>query len=127
MTSVVLDTSAVLAFLDDEPGAEEVFRIIRVASMSTVNLAEVYTKLTERGKAGSEAFSAVRDAIGQIVPFTAQMAEMTGSLRTATRKSGLSLGDRACIALGIALGAEIYTSDRVWADLALPCTIKLIR
>lgn len=127
MTSIVLDTSAVLAFLDDEPGAEEVFRVIRFASISTVNLAEVYTKLTERGRAGDEAFSAVRNAIGQIVPFTAQMAEMTGSLRTETRKSGLSLGDRACIALGVALGAEVYTSDRVWADLILPCTIKLIR
>ena len=55
------------------------------------------------------------------------MAEMTGSLRAETRKSGLSLGDRACIALGVALGAEVYTSDRVWADLILPCTIKLIR
>ena len=127
MNSSVLDTSAVLAFLDDEAGAEEVFRVMRFSSISTVNLAEVYSKLSERGDQGHKAFLAIRTAIDKIVPFTEEQAEIAGALRGPTKHAGLSLGDRACIALAATLGAEIYTADRIWADLDLPCKVHLIR
>ena len=127
MNSSVLDTSAVLAFLDDEPGAEEVFRVMRFSSISTVNLAEVYSKLAERGDQGHKAFLVIRNAIDQIVPFTEEQAEIAGALRGPTKHAGLSLGDRACIALAVTLGTEIYTADRIWAELDLPCKVHLIR
>ena len=127
MNSSVLDTSAVLAFLDDEPGAEEVFRVMRFASISTVNLAEVYSKLSERGDQGHKAFLVIRNVIEEIVPFTEEQAEIAGALRGPTKHAGLSLGDRACIALAATLGAEVYTADRVWAELDLPCKVHLIR
>jgi PIN domain nuclease of toxin-antitoxin system len=127
VTSYVLDSSAVLAFLDSEPGAAIVLSILRSSYISTVNLAEVYSKLIERGDPGLQAFAIVRSAIGQVMPFTEQMAEASGELRPLTRHLGLSLGDRACLALAMALNAEVYTADRIWAELQLPCTIKVIR
>ena len=127
MNNSVLDTSAVLAFLDDEPGAEEVFRVMRFASISTVNLAEVYSKLSERGDQGHKAFLVIRNVIEEIVPFTEEQAEIAGALRGPTKHAGLSLGDRACIALAATLGSEIYTADRIWAELDLPCKVHLIR
>ena len=127
MNNSVLDTSAVLAFLDDEPGAEEVFRVMRFASISTVNLAEVYSKLSERGDQGHKAFLVIRNVIEEIVPFTEEQAEIAGALRGPTKHAGLSLGDRACIALAVTLGTEIYTADRIWAELDLPCKVHLIR
>ncbi len=127
MNSIVLDTSAILAFLDDEPGAEVVLKSISSAAIGTVNLAEAYTKLAERGEAGREALSVIRYAVHEIVPFTEDLAELTGSLRPLTHHLGLSLGDRACLALAISRNAEVYTADRIWANLNLPCQIHLIR
>jgi PIN domain nuclease of toxin-antitoxin system len=127
VTSYVLDSSAVLAFLENEPGAAIVLSILRSSYISTVNLAEVYSKLIERGDPGLQAFAIVRSAIGQVMPFTEQMAEASGELRPLTRHLGLSLGDRACLAVAMALNAEVYTADRIWAELQLPCTIKVIR
>jgi PIN domain nuclease of toxin-antitoxin system len=63
----------------------------------------------------------------QVIPFTEDQAETAGALRGPTQHAGLSLGDRACIALAIALGADLYTSDRIWATLGLPCSITLLR
>lgn len=127
MNNSVLDTSAVLAFLDDEPGAEEVFRVMRFSSISTVNLAEVYSKMSERGDQGHKAFLVIRNAIDQIIPFTEEQAEIAGALRGPTKHAGLSLSGRACIALAVTLGTEIYTADRIWAELDLPCKVHLIR
>ncbi len=127
MNNSGLDTSAVLAFLDDERGAEEVFRVMRFSSISTVNLGEVYSKLAERGDHGRKAFLVIRSAIGQIVPFTEEQAEIAGALRGPTKHAGLSLGDRACIALAATLKADVYTADRIWAELDLPCKVHLIR
>jgi PIN domain nuclease of toxin-antitoxin system len=124
---IVLDTSAILAFLDDEPGADSVLQVMSSACISTVNLAEAYSKLAERGEHGREALNVVRHSVHEVVPFTAQMAEITGSLRPLTRDFGLSPGDRACLALGILLNTEVYTTDRIWAGLNLPCTIRIIR
>ena len=100
---------------------------MRFSSISTVNLAEVYSKLAERGDRGHKAFLVIRTAIAQIVPFTEEQAEIAGALRGPTKHAGLSLGDRACIALAVTLGTEIYTADRIWAELDLPCKVHLIR
>ena len=127
MSKYVLDASAVLALLDAETGADKVAAVLMDSAIGTVNLAEVHTKLTERGQAGRQALAELLSVAEEVVPFSEQHAAITGSLRASTMHLGLSLGDRACLALGIALGAEVYTAERVWAQLQLPCIIYLIR
>lgn len=127
MKDSVLDASAVLALLDSEPGADQVLAAIPSALISTVNLAEVYSNFANRGPATWTALQRVRFAIGEVVPFTDEMAELAGRLRPITKSLGLSLGDRACLALAMLRGADVLTADKSWAKLSLPCKIHLIR
>jgi len=123
----VLDASALLAVLDEEPGADIVRAVIFNAVISTVNLAEIYTKLSDRGRNGLEAMTEMLFAIEEIIPFSLEHAEIAGMLRPATAHAGLSLGDRSCLALGISLNADVYTADRIWGQLEVPCNVKIIR
>ncbi len=130
MSRIVLDTSAILAQLWSEPGADIVNRSMENSIVSAVNLAEVFTKLVERGPLEIAerqiALLQVESPIG-IVPFDKAQAIICGRLRTGSRSLGLSLGDRACLALAIIEGATVLTADRVWADLGLSVKIELIR
>ena len=99
MTAAVLDASAVLALLFEETGADVIRMRVRGALISTVNLAEVLAKLVDKGVPIVEAARAV-DMLGmEAVPLSIKQAELSGVLRSATRSAGLSLGDRACLAL----------------------------
>ena len=117
MTDVVLDASAVLALLLDEPGADEVTLRLDGAAMSAANLAEVLTKLVDAGVP----LPAASEAIGllgiRIVPLDADAAFACAQLRPPTRERGLSLGDRACLALAKSLGVPAWTADRAWSDV----------
>jgi ribonuclease VapC len=124
---VVLDASALLALLNAEPGNEEVERSIPGAAISAVNLSEVVAKLNEAGMSEKAVRSALEDIEIDIHPFDRESAYRTGALRTATKKLGLSLGDRACIALGGKLQRPILTADRNWRDLELGIEIRVIR
>lgn len=125
--ATVLDASALLALLGSEPGSEVVAETIPGSAISTVNLSEVVSKLTERGVPEQ----AVRAALGEIEleihPFSEDLAYRTGFLRLATRSLGLSLGDRACLALGLQLEATVLTTDRNWRELDLGIEIRAIR
>ena len=127
MSKYVLDASAILALLDAEIGADKVAAVLVDADIGTVNLAEVHSKLSERGQFGRQALAEILSVADAVLPFTEEHAAITGSLRASTMHLGLSFGDRACLALGIALGAEVYTAERVWAKLRLPCVVYLIR
>jgi ribonuclease VapC len=127
---IVLDSSALLAILHQEAGAEIFSRQIELlenAAMSTVNAAEVYSKLVGRGIGPREAWEAVIGPIPEIIDFDKEQAKIVGALLPQTRSLGLSLGDRACLALGIALKAPIYTADRAWKNLKLKVAIHVIR
>lgn len=116
--SVVLDASALLAFLNNETGEEIVAgRLAEGAMMSSVNLSEVVAKLSERGMPLSEIENAVSDLGLQITPFDEPLAYAAGELRTVTRDKGLSLGDRTCLALSIISGLRALTTDRAWGEL----------
>lgn len=117
MSEAVLDSSAVLAILHQEPGAETVKAVLPNAIMSAVNLAEVITRLAERGLTGQPARTAIDALRISIIDFTKEQAELTGDLRPATRAAGLSLGDRACLALSQLRGIPALTSDSAWATL----------
>ena len=114
-SKVVLDASALLCLLNDEPGADRVVDVLTRCVIGTTNLAEVVSKLRERGLSLDE----VREALGglhlDVRPLSPSQAMTIGDLRPATKPFGLSLGDRACLALALDLEAELFTTD---ADLA---------
>jgi len=127
MTSAVLDSSAILCILNDEPGAELVDAILDDAIVSTVNYAEVVAKLVERGSTATQAQSALRSIALTTVDFDILLARRTGTLRAETRKRGLSLGDRACLALAEREGVPAVTGDRSWVGAVSGIEIRLIR
>lgn len=128
MSKVVLDASALLALLNNEPGAEKLsLKLLADAVISSVNLAEVQSHLVKAGINPAESWEAATAPIAEVAAFTAEQAKIAGSLTALTRALGLSLGDRACLALAIAINAPVYTADRAWKNLRLGVTIHTIR
>ncbi len=127
MSKVVLDASALLALLNDETGAEIVKGSLPDALISTVNLAEVVTRLSLIGMPG-EQIREILTLLGLgIVPFDEEQAFLAGLFAARTHSLGLSLGDRACLALASATGSTAVTADRVWKNLKLGVEIQLVR
>jgi ribonuclease VapC len=127
--TTVLDASAVLALLYREPGHDQVADMLNGAVVSTVNWAEIVQKLAQRGHpAPTVAIDAVRSLGVRVLPFTADDARRAGLLWQATRAAGLSLGDRACLAVaaGVAEGLAV-TADQAWKSLNLDIPVRLIR
>jgi ribonuclease VapC len=127
VSSVVLDSSALLAFIHGEPGGEVVAGVVGDALMSSVNLAEVVTKLVERTGSLETARAALGMATVEVIDFDKVQAEETGALVAHTRSCGLSLGDRACLTLAAREAAPVLTADRIWATLKLDVEVRLIR
>ncbi len=125
--AVVLDSSALLCLLNGEAGAERVAEALPSAVIGAVNLAEVVTKLRERGLSAEEVVEALGGLNLDVRPFTAVQAYATGHLRHATRSQGLSLGDRACLALAVELGAPALTADQAWGKVEAGAAVEVIR
>ena len=129
----VLDASALLAHLRDEPGADVVGEAIASgAVISTVNLAEVFSRVADRGEdpaklAAELTQSGLLDGAITVEPFTAADAIDAGRLRPLTRDAGLSLGDRACLALARRLDAPALTADTDWQGVAHGVELRPIR
>lgn len=129
----VLDASALLAHLRDEPGADVVAEAIAGgAVISTVNLAEVFSRVADRGAdpaklAAELTQSGLLDGAITVEPFTAADAIDAGRLRPLTRDAGLSLGDRACLALARRLDAPALTADTDWQGVAHGVELRPIR
>jgi ribonuclease VapC len=123
----VLDASALLALLNEEPGNEVVAESIPGATISAVNLSEVVAKLVEAGMPDDAVRSALGDLGIEIRVFDGEAAYLTGALRPQTRKLGLSLGDRACVALGLQLSLPVLTADRNWKELDVGVEVQVIR
>ena len=128
MSKIVLDASALLAVLNAEPGMDRLTpELLNDATSSTVTLAEVQSKLVKRGVGPEDAWLAALSPIREATAFTAEQARIAGDLVTQTSPFGLSLGDRACLALGIALQAPVYTAHRLWKNLKLGIRIHVVR
>jgi ribonuclease VapC len=128
MSKVVLDASAVLAVINAEPGHETLTpELLANAVSSTVNLAEVHAKLVTRGWTSQEAWEDATSPVAEAVPFDVQQARISGDLITQTKPLGLSLGDRACLALAIALDAPVYTAEKAWKRLRTGIPLHIIR
>lgn len=124
---IVLDASALLAFLFREPGHEAVARVLDRASMSTVNLAEVLARFARDGHDVAKVRQRLESGAIELVPFDAVQAQLCASLLPATRAAGLSLGDRACLALARSRGHEVMTADRAWRDVDAGVVVHIIR
>ena len=129
MSKVVLDTSAVLAYLFEEAGADTVSVVLEAASglMSTVNYAELVSKLTDHGMPSSAIEETLSNLDLELLAFDAQQAFVTGELRAVSKAFGLSLGDRACLALGIVLQIPVLTADRIWLEIPVQIEVRTIR
>ncbi len=123
----VLDASALVALLFGEPGADKVAdAIAEGAAISSVNLSEVAAALARNKLDANSVLRIVADQV-TVEPFTSEDALMTAALAEPTRASGLSLGDRACLALAKRLAVPAVTADREWAKLDLGIEIHLVR
>jgi ribonuclease VapC len=124
---IVLDSSAVLAVLRSEPGAGIVQSQSQGAAVSAVNMVEIVSTVLDRGGTAPAAQHQLARLQIVVVPFDEAQARKAAELRPMTRHLGLSLGDRACLALADKLGAVVLTADRHWGQLDLGIEIEVIR
>jgi PIN domain nuclease of toxin-antitoxin system len=128
MNEVVFDASVMLALLQHERGEEKLTAELLARSVvSSVNLAEVQSKLVKKGGDPNVAWRDALSSVSTVQPFTGEHARIAGDLIAITEKLGLSLGDRACLALAIALKAPVYTTEQLWRGLKLGVPIHVIR
>ena len=124
---VVVDSSAILALLWQEPGHEKVLALMDDAIVSTVNLAEVFSKCTERGIDTAAVRKLFVALAVKVLPFDEQHAAMAGDLRKETRQFGLSLGDRACLATASAEKCQVVTADKAWMNVKVGVSVIVVR
>ena len=122
-----LDSSAILAMLLEEPGGERVEPIVMGSLLSTINLSEAHARLLKLGVPKDIAWKQILDLQCELCVFTPDHARAAAELIPLTQRYGLSLGDRACLALAIEHKAKVYTADRNWKNLPLGIAIELIR
>jgi ribonuclease VapC len=124
---MVLDASALLALINGEPGWKVVAATLPEAAISAVNLAEVVTKMVDIGIPEEDAWAEAADLVPLIIDFGPELAHATAGLRVMTRPLGLSLGDRACLALAQQLHLPALTADTAWRRLSIGVEIRFLR
>lgn len=124
---IVIDASVVLATLLQEPGGDFFANLTGEYRISTMNLGEIVSRLSEKGHSDRLAHAAVEPLLTSCVALSVTQALQAGCWRKSTKSFGLSMGDRICLALGLELGVDVYTADRSWAALDLGVTVRLIR
>lgn len=127
MNRYVLDASALLALIQNEPGAKVVEDTLSNGWVSTVNLSEVITKLSDDGISEDDIREVVENLRINSVPFNQDQAYVAGLMRADTRMLGLSFGDRACLSLAKQLDVAALTTDRIWTQLSIGVDVQLIR
>ncbi len=127
MSETVVDASVVLAAILQEPGHEALLDLHEPALLSAVNLAETRARLVDSGFDRQSIDASLGLVNVQIVDFDAEQAAISADLRLATKPAGLSLGDRACLALAQKRDAVALTADRAWASVKTPVTVRLVR
>jgi ribonuclease VapC len=124
---ILLDASALLAFLFTEHGGDVVAAQIQSSCLSSVNLAEVISRFVRDGHSAEAVYQQLAGSGIEIVPFLAEDAVLAAGLITHSQKHGLSLADRACLALALRRNIPVFTADQVWSKLDLPIAIQQIR
>lgn len=124
---IALDASALLAFLFEEEGADEVLGHLSSSCLSTVNLCEVAGRFARDGHDPSGIVGRLGTTPIEVVPFDSDQAALAARLVPETRRLGLSLGDRACLALALSRGVPALTADRSWGELSVGVEIRSVR
>lgn len=127
MKPILADASAILAYLNYEPGGKIVEKHLHELQVTAVNVAEIITVLSLRGVTKEWIDSEVLQVFSNVIPLNVELAALTGTLAVLTRDYGLSLGDRACLAAGIVHNAHVLTTDSVWKKLKIDVEIEVIR
>jgi len=127
VNEVVLDASALLALLNQEPGGNSVGAVLPRAAISSVNVAEVVSKLVEQRIPDADIRETIQSLGLKVVDFDVELAYAAGLLHLITKKWGLSLGDRACLALAHRLHAPAFTTDRAWKKIKIGLEVRAIR
>jgi PIN domain nuclease of toxin-antitoxin system len=127
MKTVVLDTSVLIAYLHKEKGSDEAIRYLYDAVISTVIYSEFLYVMMDKGFSRDD-LERVIDSFGiEIIAFDEEQAVIAAELRNQTKDKGLSLGDRACLALAIVKKIPVVTADKIWSKLKVGVDVKLIR
>ncbi len=127
MSAIVFDSSVVIAILKQEQGFSTAEKSLSDALISTVNLAEVATYLARNSVPSNTIQEVLASFPIQVVPFDESLAIRTGCLYPSCKHLGLSLGDRACLALAISRKLPVLTADQVWSKLDLGIPIQVLR
>jgi len=128
VAEAVFDSSAVLALLLSESNDSELSaEALGDAVVSAVNLIEIRTKLIDLAEFDEGTVQEALSLIGRVEHLTEEQAIVAADLRKSTKQFGLSLGDRACLALALQLGLDVYTADRVWSKVDVGCVVHMIR
>ncbi len=127
MSNYVLDASALLALLNNEPGAQRVRDILPDSVVSAVNLCETAGKLTNAGMSNEDARTSIDLLNLEVIPFETGAAYKAGFLIAETKKLGLSLGDRSCLALGLLRNNTVVTAEQLWSKLKPGVKVEVIR
>ncbi len=123
----VLDASAVLALLFDEPGADHVQEYLSASVISSLNFGEALQICVDRGANIDRIAADLSNALIDVCPLTSDQAQEAATIWPVTKPHGLSLGDRVCLVLAKQLGAVAVTSDRAWQKIDVGCNVELIR
>lgn len=126
-TRIVLDASAILALLYRETGHDVVSAALGGAAVSAINVAEVLSNLADTGMPAAEMHEVIDDLGLIIVPFDVELSYAVGLLRPATKAQGLSLGDRACLALAQRFGVPAMTADQAWKMVSVGVDVQVVR
>jgi ribonuclease VapC len=127
VTEAVLDASALIAFIRREPGADKVAKVLPVSCISAVNLAETLGKMVEHGKPLEETAYQIERLRIAVIPFDEPQARVAASLWRSTRDVGMSLGDRACLALALTLSLPAFSTEEAWTKCNLGIDVVKIR
>jgi ribonuclease VapC len=127
VSNYVLDASALLALLNDEGSNTRVEAILGEAVVSAVNACETLGKLIDAGVPERDARASLELLNLEVIPFDAEMAYTAACLRPQSRRLGLSLGDRCCLALGIVRQSTVVTTERAWSKLKTGVSVEVVR
>jgi len=127
VSKYVLDASALLALLNNEPGANRVKEILPDSVIGAVNVCETVGKLMDGGMSVDDVRISMELVSPEIIPFDTELAHRAGALIIDTKKLGLSLGDRACLSLGLTRKNTVVTAEKLWSRLKLAVPVELIR
>jgi PIN domain nuclease of toxin-antitoxin system len=127
VTDVVLDASALMAFLHSEPGADKVAKVLSDAVISAVNFSEVLKKTVERGGSIDTVAAYIRGLSVAIIPFDEVKAAASAALYPQAKPHGMSFADRACLSLGVLRRVTVMTAERKMGLLSLPIKVMVIR